>query len=230
MSELADLSPIFENLPGVVFFLKDTKGNIVDCNSLFAKHCGFEDKEKLKGKNDKEVFSSDLAQQYIDDDQKIIKSKQPIYNIVELFPDYLGRPEWFITNKVPFLNDKGEVRAISGTCQSYEGSAHFTKPYRELTVAIEHIKENFHKNLNMADLAKMVKLSQRQFERKFKSIFRITPYQYLIHLRIYKACDLLLKSDKSISDISTELGFYDQSAFGKSFLKHMKVTPKQFQS
>ena len=223
------LSPLFENLPGVLFFLKDTKGNIIDCNHLFAKHCGFEDREELKYKNDIDIFPSDLAQQYIRADQKVIKSKKAIRNIVELFPDYFGRPEWFITNKIPLLNNKGQVRAISGTCQSYEGSAQFSKPYRELAEAVEHIKNNFHQTLNMTQLAKTVKLSQRQFERRFKSIFRITPYQYLIHLRIYKACDLLLKSNKSISDISLELGFYDQSAFGKCFLKHMNVTPKQFQ-
>ena len=71
----------------------------------------------------------------------------------------------------------------------------------------------------------MCELSVRQFERKFKEYLKMPPQQYIIKMRVHAACDDLRRSRKSIADIATDLGFYDQAAFSRQFRKHMGMTP-----
>ena len=40
---------------------------------------------------------------------------------------------------------------------------------------------------------------------------------------------MLLKEKKTIAEIAINTGFYDQSAYTKSFKKYMKQTPAQYQ-
>ena len=222
-------SLLFENLPGILFFVKDTKGRLIMGNKLFVHHCGLETQEELIGKDDYDIFPPELAEQYINDDRSILDTGQPKGNIIELFPNYLGDPIWFMTNKIPLFNSDGEVIGLCGTCQSYEESSHFIRPYLELSKAIEHIKNNYHRKIGIEELASMVNLSTRQFERRFKETFKTTAHQYILKLRILKSCDMLLKSNMTIADIALEVGFYDQSAYTKYFSKFMKMTPFQYQ-
>lgn len=198
-------------------------------NQLFVHHCGFEEESELVGKNDYDIFPSELAEQYIKDDRKILDSGQPKKNIIELFPNYLGDPIWFMTNKIPLFDRDNKTIGLIGTCQSYEESSHFIRPYLELSKAIEYIKNNYNEKISIEDLAGMVNLSTRQFERRFKDTFKTTAHQYILKLRILKSCDMLLKKNTSIADIALEIGFYDQSAYTKHFSKFMGMTPFQYQ-
>ena len=89
-------------------------------NQLFVHHCGFELEGDLIGKNDYDIFPSELAEQYIKDDQRILESGEPKKNIIELFPNYLGDPIWFMTNKIPLFDRDNKIIGLIGTCQSYE--------------------------------------------------------------------------------------------------------------
>ena len=74
----------------------------------------------------------------------------------------------------------------------------------------------------------MCQLSLRQFERKFKSYFNLSPTQYIMKMRIHEACDLLCNGSRPIGDIAFALGFYDQSSFTVQFKKTMSMTPLQY--
>ena len=220
---------LFENLPGVLFFAKDTEGRLMMGNKLFIHHCGLSSEEELIGKNDYDIFPPELAEQYINDDKLILDTGTPKGNIIELFPNYLGDPIWFMTNKIPLFDKEQNIVGLCGTCQSYEESSHFIRPYLELSKAVEHIKNNYHRKISIEELAGMVNLSNRQFERRFKETFKTTAHQYILKLRILKSCDMLLKSNMTIADIALEVGFYDQSAYTKYFSKFMRMTPFQYQ-
>ena len=220
---------LFESLPGILVFAKDLNGRLMLGNQLFVHHCGFEEESELLGKDDYDIFPSELAEQYINDDKKILETGTPKKNIIELFPNYLGDPIWFMTSKIPLFDRDQNIIGLIGTCQSYEESSHFIRPYLELSKAIEFIKENYNQKVSIDRLAGMVNLSTRQFERRFKDTFKTTAHQYILKLRILKSCDMLLKENMSIADISLEVGFYDQSAYTKHFSKFMGLTPFQYQ-
>ena len=80
-------------------------------------------------------------------------------------------------------------------------------------------------NFKIDKCAEMSGLSIRQFERKFKKTFLTSPQDYIMKTRVQHACNFLLKSKMSISEIALKVGFYDQSVFTRQFKKQQGLTP-----
>lgn len=219
---------LFNQIPGICFFAKNTKGTLVAMNQLFAERCGFESEDELVGKSDFEIFPANLAEKYAIDDQTIIQTGKPISHLVELFPNRLGVPEWFITNKIPLRNNDNKVCGVAGTVQTYEESKSYLQPYLKISKAVEYIKSNYKEAVTIPFLAKMVGLSVRQFQQHFKNTFQTSPQNYLIKIRLLSACDMLLHSDLSITQIAIQVGFYDHSSFTRQFNKHLGLTPLKY--
>jgi len=219
---------LFEGIKGVLFFLKSADCRIVSGNQLFAEHCGYEDAEALNGRSDFEIFPTEIAQQFRNDDLEVMQSKVAKQDVIELFPNYLGDLEWFVTNKIPLFDQAGTVVGLCGTCQIYEGSSHTMRPYKELYPAMQHIKTRLKQKLSNKELAAISGLSVRQFERRFKQIFHCSAHQYILKLRILKSCDLLLSCNMTIADVALEMGFYDQCAFSNQFKKIIGVSPLKY--
>ena len=74
----------------------------------------------------------------------------------------------------------------------------------------------------------MAGLSVRQFERNFLSTFRTTPKHYIMRLRVLLACDQLLETRRSITEIALAAGFCDHSAFARHFRKQMGLSPRAY--
>ena len=71
-------------------------------NRAFVERCGFAQEDEIVGLSDYEIFPPELAEKYHADDERVLTSLEPLMGIVELFPDRIGSPVWFITNKIPF--------------------------------------------------------------------------------------------------------------------------------
>ena len=110
-----NFTSLFEELPNILFFAKDNQGHIVSANQLFTQHCGFEKEEQLIGLTDDDIFPRELAEQYKLDDVLLINNGRKKKNIVELFPNYLGDPTWFLTTKIPLFDDNDNIIGLCGT-------------------------------------------------------------------------------------------------------------------
>ena len=75
----------------------------------------------------------------------------------------------------------------------------------------------------ISDLAKLVGMSVRQFNRRFKEAFNTTPQSFFIRTRIQAACNEIRNTERSNSELAQSLGFYDQSSFTQHFRKHVGV-------
>lgn len=78
-------------------------------------------------------------------------------------------------------------------------------------------------------LANAVHISKFHLERKFKEQVGITPYQYYLNEKIKKIRQGLL-SHKSLSDLTFDLGFSDESHLCNTFKKHVGISPLQYAS
>ncbi|WP_320426976.1 AraC family transcriptional regulator [Roseateles agri] len=77
-------------------------------------------------------------------------------------------------------------------------------------------------------LARLVGLSEGHFARAFKQSVGVPPHRYLLKLRVEAAADLIRSSDRSLTDVSLEVGFSDQSHFTRTFSREMGETPSAY--
>lgn len=71
-------------------------------------------------------------------------------------------------------------------------------------------------------------MSVRQFERKFRATFQMTPRDYMVRMRVIEVCDLLARTNQPVTSVALESGFYDHSDFARQFRRHMGQTASQY--
>ena len=232
--DFAQIFQVFENIPGVSFFVKDTNHRLLHFNHRFLPRIGVESNDELYGKTDFDLFPPRLAEHFRKDDRTVIATKQPKLNILELVFNSKGLPDWYLTNKYPLLNSDGHVVGVIGTVRPYgeENPVHNQdlkwERDDEIGRAVSYIRQNFRTNLEIANLVKVSGLNHRKLHRGFIELFGVAPMQFITRTRIEAACDDLLTTNKKLSQIAKDNGFYDQSSFTQHFRRQMKVTPLKY--
>jgi len=220
----------FDYLPGVSIFAKDREGFLMRGNACFLSRFGMKNENELLGKTDYDLFPATMADNFRKDDFEVMDSRQAKPNIIETFFNQQGLPDWYIANKLPVFSKTDQVIGVMGMIKSHKSKlGHDGLPaYEHLAPAIDYLRRNYKKPIAIGDLAAIANLSLRQFGRKFKDYYGITPQQFLIKTRVQAACEALRKGDLNLSELALELGFYDQSSFTLQFRKHMGTTPRRF--
>ncbi|MEO7101308.1 MAG: AraC family transcriptional regulator [Luteolibacter sp.] len=219
---------LFDHLSGTLFFAKDNEGRLMAGNPDFVSRCGFRSEDEMIGLTDATIFPPKLAEKFRRDDEQVLAGGKPLLGIIELFPNGDGKPEWFVTDKMPLFNDAGEICGLCGTVRSYEAQRAAMQPYLELAVVADHLKNHFREKLDVPSLAKMVHMSVRQFERKFQVTFQMTPRDYMIRMRVIEACELLVRTNLPVTTVALDAGFYDHSDFARQFRRQMGQTASQY--
>lgn len=94
--------------------------------------------------------------------------------------------------------------------------------------AVQYIKNNYMKEITLEEVSKKVCVSPNYFSRMFKNELNQSFIDYLTHLRVEAAKDLILKTNKSMRDICWEVGYNDPNYFTKVFKKVTNLTPSEF--
>ncbi|MEM7602603.1 MAG: PAS domain-containing protein [Verrucomicrobiota bacterium] len=118
-----DFCQLFNELERVAFFLKNRRFQIVFANRVFFERLGFSEEEQIVGKDDFELFPRPLATKFRRDDESVMRTGISSPRMVELFLTRHGLPEWYVTNKRPVLNQKGQPAGVMGTVQRYDQGA-----------------------------------------------------------------------------------------------------------
>ncbi len=220
---------LFDELPEISFFAKDQDFRLICASRRFLERFGFRAESEVIGKDDFELFPERLAQDFRRDDEEVFRTGEPKLNIVELFFNDQGVPDWYITNKLPLRDSAGALIGIMGTTHSYEARREVLHPYLELDSAVAYIREHFRSGVSVKELAYAVRLSPRQLHRKFMNTFGSSPQTFIMKLRMQAACEALQRTDAEISQTARALGFCSQSAFTQLFQKYVGLTPLKFQ-
>lgn len=113
--------------------------------------------------------------------------------------------------------------------QSYKSfSTVFLYDDKEIKELVFWLKENLHQQISIEDLAKQIESSSKTFTRRFNKALNISPIKYLQILRAEKAKELLICTNKSFSEITFEVGYFDENSFRKLFKKHTSLNPIEF--
>jgi AraC-like DNA-binding protein len=102
------------------------------------------------------------------------------------------------------------------------------KALEKIKASIVYIEMNYTYRLALEEVANIVYMSPYNFCRTFKKATGKTMVEYVNSVRIKEAEKLLITSTKSISDISSEVGFSSLNYFTKLFKKKNGISPHQF--
>ena len=92
------------------------------------------------------------------------------------------------------------------------------------------IRQNLEKELDFNKMAKKYNVSYSYFRKMFKKYTGVSPGQYHMQLKLMRAKELLVSTDKSIKEISYELGFQSIYYFSNMFKKKEGLTPSHFRN
>lgn len=93
---------------------------------------------------------------------------------------------------------------------------------------VGYMQECYGQNLSLDELAARAHISKRHFSRLFQESYHCAPLQYLMNLRINRACVLLEETALSITEIASICGFSDANNFATNFKKHKHTTPTSY--
>lgn len=94
--------------------------------------------------------------------------------------------------------------------------------------AAEYIYFNYDKDITLEEVTTKFNMSKSYFSKRFKEVTGFGYKEYLISVRLKEACNLLLNTDKSITQIAFECGFNDSNYFGDAFRKAKGVSPHKY--
>lgn len=92
----------------------------------------------------------------------------------------------------------------------------------------EFIDEHFTENISVEQMSQIANMSVSGFSHHFKKILGLAPCQYIIRLKIGMGQKLLIGTDKSITEISMELGYDNVSHFNNQFKKFVGTSPRSY--
>ncbi|KFC74813.1 Transcriptional regulator, AraC family with amidase-like domain precursor [Bosea sp. LC85] len=93
--------------------------------------------------------------------------------------------------------------------------------------AVRLMQRHVEDTISIAEIAEKVGMSPRQLERLFLRYLQTSPARYYLSLRIDRARELLLYSDRPILEVAIAAGFTSTSHFAHWFKKLHGVRPSQ---
>lgn len=221
------VAALFDDLPMLVFYVKDAEGTFIRCNRRFEEFHGLAPGGAL-GLTDHDLHDAGIAEQYRAEDMEVMRTGLPTPNRTWMVPGAKGVLRWWISRKTPVRDAAGDVCGVAGVMYEISGAAGVTEPFARIIPALKMIHAEEPGSLATAELAAACHYSESQFNRVFRAIMGISPRRYVLRHRLENAKDLLARTDLPLSEIAARAGFYDASDFGKRFRDQEGITPRKY--
>jgi AraC-like DNA-binding protein len=218
----------FEHLPGILYFVKDSKSRLMAISRESVARMGFETEEEIIGRTVQDYLPSDLADKYLADDEWVIRHGKPRLNIVEMWFNEQGLRDWIITDKYPLRNARGKVVGLIGTVQTFGARRKLLAHLGPVGQAADYIRDHLGDPMMVSEIARHAGFSERQLQRLFRRVFGMSMQQFIIQSRIQAAIHELTHSQRSIAEIAILFGFSDQSAFTNKFRAITGLPPRAY--
>lgn len=142
-----------------------------------------------------------------------IQKKSPGYELVTQGLLYLILGD--ITENHFFTSDSGDTKRNH-------------KRIHLLKQVLELMEDSYQTSLTLEQLSKAAGMSSKYFCRFFQEMTHKSPFDYLNHYRIERACYQLLSTEDTITEIAYGCGFNDLSYFIKLFKRYKGTTPAKY--
>jgi len=121
-----------------------------------------------------------------------------------------------------------KMSRIYATILLRDSNPHFSKSFLRVHELVDHINIHYSENITCKGIEELFESNYDYLNRVFKRVFGYTIMNYVTHLRITKAKDLICTTSISFSQIGYLVGINDQYYFSKLFKKHTGMSPSQY--
>ena len=218
---------LFESAPNISFCVKDADGRIMHTNRYNVDVSGWQSVNDMLGYTSEELYPPEQASVYGGRDRQVMESGIPI----------IERIYGFVADRSDSLNCV-TVRPVTGIDGKRIGTATIywraqqkmrsSSWYNPIRKAVVYLNDHLSEDVSIERLAAIANYSPAQFRRLFTRLMGQSPSAYIANVRINNAKVLLKTTDKRISDIAVEVGFFDHSHFIRTFRKLVGVTPAEY--
>jgi AraC-like DNA-binding protein len=237
---LALLERLFDALPDVVFFAKDTRGRYTHGNQTLLDRLRLTKRAQLIGRRSDELFPDGHGDRYREQDERVLRGGVEIVGQLELHLYPNRAPGWCLTHKLawrepttPGSRRRGAIVGLVGLSRDLvtPGLSHATPPatYARVARVVERLQRDYAEPLQIGALAREAGLSIAQLERHVTQLDRVTPRQLLARSRLDAAL-ALLGGGESIAAIAHACGYTDHSAFARQFRRSTGLSPRDYRA
>ncbi|UZJ62963.1 helix-turn-helix domain-containing protein [Sphingobacterium sp. KU25419] len=100
----------------------------------------------------------------------------------------------------------------------------------DIQKAQDFIEEHYNEKITIEDLANLINIGRRTFERRFKDATNNAPIEYIQRIRIEAAKKFFEASRKNVSEVMFDVGYSDTKAFRDIFKKITGLTPTEYRN
>ncbi|WP_342533583.1 AraC family transcriptional regulator [Lysinibacillus sp. FSL K6-0057] len=126
---------------------------------------------------------------------------------------------------------QGRLQLILGMMAQLDQQAtqlHNEEKINLVQQTVQYMEQHYDESLTVEQLANMAGMVRWQYSQQFKILTGKKPTDYLTHLRINQAKELLCNSAEPLRKISRQIGFKDESYFSRCFHKLTGNTPREY--
>ena len=97
-----------------------------------------------------------------------------------------------------------------------------------INAVVSQVTQNVAQSMTLGDFAAQLGMSESRFSRFFKRATGNTFVDFVNRVRINRACQLLMESERTITHICYDVGFNNVANFNRRFLEIKGMTPSEF--
>mgnify|MGYP001221641029 CR=1 FL=1 len=217
---------LLDMMPDTAAYLKDRKGRIMFLNRWNCANCNVKNVSEAIGKTSYDLFPESCAQDYVDTDNEVMKTGEPIVKAISFSPDMTTK--FMCCSKIPLYGKRGQIIGVAATYRFIKDAHEIPEWYGGFSAVAAYINARYAEPISVENLVQMTHCSNSQFRRGFRRFFKMTPVDYILLTRINAAREMLEHSTRLIAEIALDVGFYDQSHFIRTFKRFRGITPHQY--
>lgn len=228
---LAALSPelvgLMDELTGTMFCAKDVTGRYAAVNQVFVDRTSERSRRAVVGRRAEDLFVAHLAEHYAAQDRQVLSTGHPVRRELELILRPGGVAGWYLTSKVP-VRAEGRLVGLVSVSEDLrrQDAADAVMASVERVVAL--VAGRRAGPVTVAEMAQAAGCSPSTLERRMRTVFSLSPQQYVLRTRIDQAALLLSTTAMPLVAVAEASGFYDQAVLTRTFGRLTGETPAQF--
>ncbi|NMM04321.1 helix-turn-helix domain-containing protein [Paraburkholderia sp. RP-4-7] len=99
-----------------------------------------------------------------------------------------------------------------------------------IRMSAHHLRVSCGNCVSIADTARAAAMSERNFLRRFKQEIGMTPTEFILRVRLQKACAMLVDTNLPVDKIARRTGFGSGARLSKLFRQHLAMPPTEYRT